>query len=59
MPAHADTWSDPATCPFCGASLPDPGAGFVDHVARSTDCESAFDTWKSNVAGDISAGWSG
>lgn len=52
-------WSDPSTCPFCGEALPDPGAGFVDHLADSPDCDAGFTTWKDNVADDVAGGWSG
>ncbi|MFC4548761.1 DUF7501 family protein [Halorussus sp. GCM10023401] len=53
------TWNDPNHCPFCGTELADPGAGFVDHIDASDECESGFETWRSNVAGDIRGGWSG
>jgi hypothetical protein len=60
MPAtNSTSWSGPATCPFCGAGLADPGAGFVDHIAESPDCERGHADWKSNVAGDLAGGWSG
>ncbi len=52
-------WADPATCPFCGGDLPDPGAGFVDHLGESPDCESGFEVWRENVAGDVAGEWSG
>ncbi|WP_254769193.1 DUF7501 family protein [Salinilacihabitans rarus] len=52
-------WSDPGTCPFCGGDLADPGAGFVDHLAESADCESSFGVWRENVAGDLAGEWSG
>lgn len=53
------TWSDPETCPFCGATLASPGAGFVDHVQESPDCEREFDDWRGHIAGDMAGGWSG
>ncbi|MCL9813548.1 DUF7501 family protein [Natranaeroarchaeum aerophilus] len=53
------TWTDPSTCPFCDAELADPGAGFVDHIHTSTECKSEFDTWRSNIAGDMGGEWSG
>ncbi|QHS16020.1 DUF7501 family protein [Halopenitus persicus] len=53
------TWTDPTDCPFCGASLPDPGAGFVDHIRENEACEEGFDDWRENVTGDIRGGWSG
>lgn len=51
------TWSDTDTCPFCDAELPDPGAGFIDHLDDSEACESGFDDWRTNVADDIRGGW--
>jgi len=53
------TWSDPSQCPFCGTSLPSPGAGFVDHVGDNPDCESAFEDWRDRVAGDVGGTWGG
>lgn len=55
----ATNWSDPSTCPFCGAPLANPGAGFVDHIDESPDCESSFDHWRQNVAGDLGGAWMG
>lgn len=52
-------WSDPGTCPFCGSELPDPGAGFVDHLGASPDCEAYWDNWRENLAGDVRGGWAG
>lgn len=56
MSAH---WSDPDTCPFCQDDLPDPGAGFVDHLDANPDCEDSFDLWRENVAGDVRGEWAG
>ncbi|WP_192498330.1 DUF7501 family protein [Halorussus halophilus] len=55
----ATTWNDPNHCPFCGTELETPGAGFVDHLGTSEECETGFETWRSNVAGDLAGGWSG
>ena len=52
-------WEDPDVCPFCGARLPDGGAGFVDHADANPDCGARFEEWKENVAGDIGGEWSG
>lgn len=52
-------WSDPYTCPFCDATLSDPGAGFVDHLARSGPCERGYERWRERVAGDIVGEWTG
>lgn len=60
MSANTPTnWSDPSCCPFCGDGLASPGAGFVDHIEDSPDCEAGFDVWTDNVAGDVAGGWSG
>ena len=53
------TWSDPETCPFCGAGLTDAGSGFIDHTKASPACMSNFDTWRSQVADDMGGEWSG
>lgn len=53
------TWNDPNRCPFCETELETPGAGFVDHLGESPACEDSFETWRSNVAGDLVGGWSG
>ena len=53
------TWGDPSDCPFCGSELPNPGAGFIDHIEENPDCEDGFETWRSNINDDICAGWSG
>lgn len=52
-------WSDTSSCPFCGAELASPGAGFVDHIAESPECDAGFTNWKDNVAGDLGGEWSG
>ncbi|MFB6308037.1 MAG: hypothetical protein ABEH35_01785 [Haloarculaceae archaeon] len=57
--ATNQTWNDPDSCPFCGEQLASPGAGFVDHVAESPDCEAAFGTWRTRVGDDVAGGWSG
>lgn len=53
------TWSDPATCPFCGGALSNPGDGFIDHLADHPDCEAGFDHWRENLSGDLAGEWSG
>ncbi|USZ69462.1 hypothetical protein NGM10_06930 [Halorussus salilacus] len=55
----ATTWSDPNDCPFCGAELPNPGAGFVDHIGANPDCEAGFEAWREHIAGDVPGGWGG
>jgi hypothetical protein len=52
-------WNDPNHCPFCEDELETPGAGFVDHIGENPDCETGFETWRSNIAGDVPGGWSG
>lgn len=62
MSVNANTptnWSDPSTCPFCGAALESPGAGFVDHLDESPACDKGFGNWKEHVAGDLGGEWSG
>jgi hypothetical protein len=55
---HATTtWSDNDICPFCSVELTDPGAGFIDHIDDSAECEAGFDEWRTNVAGDVRGGW--
>lgn len=54
---HATTWADNDVCPFCTAELADPGAGFIDHIDDSEECEAGFDEWRSNLAGDMRGGW--
>jgi len=51
------TWTDTGVCPFCDAELADPGAGFIDHIAESEECETGFDVWRTNVAEDVRGGW--
>jgi hypothetical protein len=53
------TWNDPNHCPFCETELETPGAGFVDHLGESPDCQTGFEAWRSNIAGDVPGGWSG
>lgn len=53
------TWNDPSDCPFCGSELQNPGAAFIDHIHENPDCESGFQTWRSQIADDICGGWSG
>lgn len=57
--ATTATWNDPERCPFCGDEIASPGAGFVDHVDESADCESDFDTWRDRITDDVAGGWSG
>ena len=57
--ATSESWNDPNRCPFCGAALASPGAGFIDHVDDSPACETEFEHWRENVAGDVTGGWSG
>ena len=59
MSTRATHWSDTATCPFCGSELADPGAGFVDHIGASPDCQTEFDTWRENIADDLGGTWIG
>lgn len=53
------TWNDPQACPFCGESIRNGGAGFVEHADANADCKTRFDEWRANVAGDVRSEWSG
>ena len=57
--ATSESWTDPNSCPFCGAHLASPGAGFVDHIDESAPCKTEFEFWRENVGSDITAGWGG
>lgn len=57
--ATSATWNDPERCPFCGAELASPGAGFVDHTAENPECKKQFETWRDRLSGDLRGGWSG
>ncbi|MFC3476629.1 DUF7501 family protein [Halobacterium litoreum] len=52
-------WDDPDACPFCGASLRDGGAGFIEHVEENPACRRRFEEWRENVAGDVGPEWLG
>jgi len=58
-PIPEPTWTDPETCPLCETALPDPGAGFVDHLSESDRCAAGFAEWRERVAGDMREGWPG
>lgn len=53
------SWTDPDRCPFCDERLDSPGAGFVDHVEESPECEAEFGTWRDRIGDDVAGGWSG
>jgi len=57
--ASAETDIEPRRCPFCGAELASPGAGFVRHVEDAPDCRDAFETWRDRVTDDMRGGWAG
>lgn len=59
MSVETTNWSDPGTCPFCGGELSDPGVGFIDHIDENAACETHFDAWRENLAGDLAGEWSG
>lgn len=46
-------WTDENTCPFCDATLPNPGAGFVDHLKTSPECSSGFEAWRFHMTDDF------
>jgi hypothetical protein len=57
--AEATDWDDPERCPFCGAALADPGAGFITHIEESEPCKLGFEQWRENVVGDVGGEWGG
>jgi len=56
VPTDVD-WKDPEHCPWCGAAIRDGGAGFIDHIKVSAECEAAFEAWRENIADDIRGEW--
>jgi hypothetical protein len=57
--ATTETWSDPSRCPYCGATLDSPGAGFVDHLDDADDCERRHGRWRDRIDDDMRGGWAG
>lgn len=57
--ALAEAAIEPKRCPFCGAELASPGAGFIQHVENAPDCRDAFETWRNRVTDDMRGGWAG
>lgn len=51
------SWNGTEHCPFCGAPLPDPGAGFIEHTRRSVGCREAFEGWRSRIQDDMRGEW--
>lgn len=39
----------PPVCDFCGAPLPDPMLGFMDHMDAAPACREAWIAWRENV----------
>lgn len=58
-PRESSQWDNPDVCPFCGASLVDGGAGFMDHVAEAPVCEDRFEAWIERIRDDIDGEWGG
>ncbi|GAB3674428.1 DUF7501 family protein [Halopiger thermotolerans] len=56
-PREPAEWDDPTECPFCGASIDDGGAGFIEHVERKNDCAVAFSRWREGVSSDVEGEW--
>ncbi|WP_435334732.1 DUF7501 family protein [Haloarchaeobius sp. TZWWS8] len=52
-------WDDPERCPFCGGPVSDGGAGFIDHIRLSPECEIRFKRWRDRVANDVPGEWAG
>lgn len=57
--ALSETTIEPRECPFCGAELASPGAGFMRHIDEVSDCHDAFETWRDRVTDDVRGGWPG
>jgi radical SAM superfamily enzyme YgiQ (UPF0313 family) len=57
--ATAETAIEPRECPFCGATLASPGAGFMRHVENEPECRDAFERWRDRVTEDMRGGWAG
>lgn len=58
-PDEHSGWDDPDYCPFCGAALADGGAGFIDHVEETPDCDERFEAWLEAIRDDIDGEWGG
>lgn len=52
-------WDNHDFCPFCRAALADAGAGFMEHIETADTCRQRFETWRSNVSGDMGGEWGG
>lgn len=50
---------EPIECPFCGATVASPGAGFVTHIEAEPACRESFETWRDRVSEDMRGGWPG
>jgi len=57
--ADGTNWEDHQACPFCGEGLRNGGAGFLEHAAENANCQTRFDEWRENVAGDVNGEWPG
>lgn len=57
--ALSESTIEPTKCPFCGAELASPGAGFMRHIEEAADCQDEFETWRERVTEDIRGGWAG
>jgi hypothetical protein len=58
-PRESDRWANPDLCPFCGETLADGGAGFMDHIDEAPVCKERFDDWKEQISSDIGGEWGG
>lgn len=53
------SWDDHNRCPFCNMPISDPGSGFIDHLKENEMCSRGFEVWRTQVADDVTGGWSG
>ncbi|SFC42764.1 hypothetical protein SAMN05444422_108101 [Halobiforma haloterrestris] len=58
-PRDSADWDNPDCCPFCGATLPDGGGGFMDHVDETSVCNERFRDWLERVREDMEGEWGG
>lgn len=58
-PRESSQWDNPDRCPFCGASLVDGGAGFMDHIEERPVCKERFEAWIEQIRGDMGGEWGG
>lgn len=58
-PRDSSRWDNPDLCPFCGESLVDGGAGFMEHTEESEPCRERFEAWIEQIRDDMGGEWGG